>query len=114
MEETYTQLADRLEAFTAADFEGHERERLKLIASARKLVSRLETDVERFYGISFAEPIIYAALKTCIDTGLLRGWTAAGGGEKSLEDIAKLASNDCDLNLLSRYTTVSLILPSNS
>ncbi|KAI6091657.1 putative O-methyltransferase [Hypoxylon rubiginosum] len=102
MEETYTQLADRLEAFTAADFEGHERERLKLIASARKLVSRLETDVERFYGISFAEPIIYAALKTCIDTGLLRGWTAAGGGEKSLEDIAKLASNDCDLNLLRR------------
>ncbi|XXG95566.1 Ubiquitin-like protein [Hypoxylon texense] len=102
MGKTYALVRDRLEALKAADFEGHEKERLQLIASARKVIGRLETNEEKFYGISFSEPIIYAALKTCIDLGLWRGWTAAGGGEKSLEDIAKLAAKDCDLNLLRR------------
>ncbi|KAI1763361.1 putative O-methyltransferase [Hypoxylon sp. FL1150] len=102
MEHKHKQVVDHLEAITAADFEGHESEQLHLIASARKLISRLETDEEKFCGISFSEPIIYAALKTCIDAGILRGWAAAGGGEKSLEDIAGLAANNCDLNLLRR------------
>lgn len=95
-------MAERLEAFKPADFEGHESERLQLLASARKLISRLETKEERFSNIAFSEPVVYAALKTCIDLGVWHGWTAAGGGEKSLEDLAKLTVKDCDLSLFRR------------
>ncbi|KAI1380554.1 putative O-methyltransferase [Hypoxylon crocopeplum] len=102
MEKDYDLVLNGLDAFTAGDFGGHETERLKLVASARKLISRLETNEERFYTVAFQEPIVYAVLKTCIDLGLWRGWTAAGGGEKSFEQLAAFTTKDCDPNLFRR------------
>ncbi|KAI1416372.1 putative O-methyltransferase [Hypoxylon sp. FL1857] len=102
MGENIQPLLDRLEAFTPTDFEGRESERLQLLTTARKLISRLETKEERMCQIVFQEPVVYATLKTFIDTGLWRGWRAAGGGEKSLGDLAKFTTKDFDLNLLRR------------
>ncbi|OTA91920.1 hypothetical protein M434DRAFT_396864 [Hypoxylon sp. CO27-5] len=102
MDENLESLLGRLEAITPADFEGRESERLQLLTSARKLLSRLETKEEKMCKVTFQDPAVYAALKNFIDIGLWRGWTAAGGGEKSLEDLAKLTTKDCDLNLLRR------------
>ncbi|KAI2628620.1 putative O-methyltransferase [Hypoxylon sp. NC1633] len=102
MEGKFQSVLDRLEAFTAEEFPGHEAERLGMLVGARKLLSRLETNEETFYKISLEEPIVYAVLKTCLDIGLWRGWTVAGGGEKSLQDLATLAINECEINLLRR------------
>ncbi|KAI0846124.1 hypothetical protein F5Y00DRAFT_264841 [Daldinia vernicosa] len=74
MVDSYNVVVDRLNAFTPADFEGYEVERLKLLSSARKLVN----------------------------LGIWHRWTAVGGGEKTVEELAKLATKDCDLNLLRR------------
>ncbi|OTA59731.1 putative O-methyltransferase [Hypoxylon sp. EC38] len=95
MDENLESLLGRLEAITPADFEGRESERLQLLTSARKLLSRLETKEEKMSSR-------ICCMKTFIDIGLWRGWTAAGGGEKSLEDLARLTTKDCDLNLLRR------------
>ncbi|KAI0839630.1 putative O-methyltransferase [Hypoxylon sp. FL0890] len=110
MDDNIKSLLGRLEAFTPTDFEGRETERLQLMTSARKLVSRLETKEEKTRTITFQDPALYAALKTCIDIDLWRGWTAAGGGEKSLEELAKLASKDCDLNLLRRLLRLLVVV----
>ncbi|KAI8961235.1 putative O-methyltransferase [Daldinia sp. FL1419] len=102
MEDNYNLVVNGLDAFTAADFEGHEVKRLKLLSSARQLVSRLETKQERMAGVSLRNPAEYAALKVCHDIGLWGRWTAEGGGEKTVEELAKLATKDCDVNLLRR------------
>ncbi|OTB13234.1 hypothetical protein K445DRAFT_64857 [Daldinia sp. EC12] len=102
MSEDYAEVIDRLDAFTVTDFEGHEPERLKLLASARKLVSRLETRHEKMFNIEFRNPIEYAALRVCLDIGLWHQWKAIGGGEKTIEELAKLATKDIDVNLLRR------------
>ncbi|OTB00254.1 hypothetical protein M426DRAFT_238377 [Hypoxylon sp. CI-4A] len=103
MAEIFDSLAKRLDALTLADFEGHETKRLQLLSSARKLLSRVELNQERVMNIAFSQPITYAALKTCVDLGLWHGWTEAGGGEKSVDELVKLTSKDCDLNLLRRF-----------
>lgn len=104
MDESYELVVDRVEAFTAADFKDHNAERFRLLASARKLINRLETDQERMIDIAFHEPIVFAVLKTCLDLGLWHQWVAAGGGERSLDDLAKLTTKDCDANLLRKFT----------
>lgn len=100
MGDSYNLVVDRLNAFAVADFEGHEVERLELLSSARRLVGRLETRQERIFNIDFRNPAEYAALKICLDLGIWHRWTAVGGGEKTVEELAKLATKDCDLNLL--------------
>ncbi|KAI1387644.1 putative O-methyltransferase [Hypoxylon trugodes] len=100
--ENYQATLNRLDAFTPADFKGHEVERLHLLDTARKLLARLETIEERVYNLTFHPPTLYAAMKTCVDLGIWRGWMAVGGGEKSLKELAELADKDCDLNLLRR------------
>ncbi|KAI1651178.1 putative O-methyltransferase [Daldinia loculata] len=102
MGDSYNLVVDRLNAFAVADFEGHEVERLELLSSARRLVGRLETRQERIFNIDFRNPAEYAALKICLDLGIWHRWTAVGGGEKTVEELAKLATKDCDLNLLRR------------
>ncbi|KAI1102866.1 putative O-methyltransferase [Jackrogersella minutella] len=96
-------VVNRLEALTTANVEGHQDIRQRLLASARKVVSSLETNGEKVYDIVFQQSIVYAALKTCLDIGLWYGWARAGGGEKSLQDLAKLTTKDCDLNVLRRF-----------
>ncbi|KAI1078806.1 putative O-methyltransferase [Whalleya microplaca] len=95
-------LVDLLDNVQVADLEGQEPARLRLIAAARKLASRLETNEEKAHLITIGQPATFAALQTCVDVGLWNGWTAAGGGEKSLENLARLTEKDCDANLLTR------------
>lgn len=103
MSEDYAEVIDRLDAFTVTDFKGREPERLKLLASAHKLVSRLETRHEKMFNIEFRNPIEYAALRVGLDIGLWHQWKAVGGGEKTIEELAKLATEDIDVNLLREY-----------
>ncbi|KAI0178689.1 putative O-methyltransferase [Hypoxylon sp. FL1284] len=102
MEDTCARILESLEALKAADFDGHEKERLQLIACAKKLTSRLELDEEKVAIITLLNPPIYSAVKIFIDIGLWVGWSAAGGGERQVEDITKLAAKDCDVNIVSR------------
>ncbi|KAI2609930.1 putative O-methyltransferase [Hypoxylon fragiforme] len=102
MEGSIESVTTKLEELMVADFKGREKERLQLLNSARKMISRVETLEERFHNISFLEPIVFATLKISLDLGLWKGWVAAGGGEKSLEELAKLTEKECDLNLLGR------------
>lgn len=59
---------NKLEAFTAADFEGHNIERLKMQQS-----------------------LVDSALRICLDIGLWHEWTATGGGEKLRQFTGTLA-----------------------
>lgn len=103
MEGSIESVTTKLEELMVADFKGREKERLQLLNSARKMISRVETLEERFHNISFLEPIVFATLKISLDLGLWKGWVAAGGGEKSLEELAKLTEKECDLNLLGKF-----------
>ncbi|KAI1803319.1 putative O-methyltransferase [Daldinia bambusicola] len=102
MGDSYSVVIRKLDAFTAKDFEGDEAGRLQLIASAQKLVSRLETRHEKIFNLDFRNPTEYAAVRVCLDIGLWRQWTAGGGGEKTVEELAKLAEKDIEVNLLRR------------
>jgi hypothetical protein len=53
-------------------------------------------------GVCFEHPVVFAALQTCIDLGLWKEWAAAGGGEKSLDELVKLATPAIETNLLRR------------
>ncbi|KAL5360168.1 S-adenosyl-L-methionine-dependent methyltransferase [Aspergillus floccosus] len=81
---------------------GTEIERLQVRAAARRLLARVETPYERAWGFCFEHPVVFAALQTCIDLGLWKSWTEAGGGEKSIEDLVKMTSRMIDTNLLRR------------
>ena len=88
-----------LDAVQPEDFGGDEVERLKVRAAARRLLARVETPYERAWGFCFEQPVVFAALQTCIDVGLWRSWTSVGG-EKSIDDLVKLTSPTVDANLL--------------
>ncbi|CAG7917733.1 unnamed protein product [Penicillium olsonii] len=90
-----------LDAVQPEDFGGDEVERLKVRAAARRLLARVETPYERAWGFCFEQPVVFAALQTCIDVGLWRSWTSVGG-EKSIDDLVKLTSPTVDANLLRR------------
>ncbi|KAI1472981.1 putative O-methyltransferase [Daldinia caldariorum] len=102
MGDSYSAVISKLDAFTATDFEGNEPGRLQLITTARKLVSRLETRHEKIFNIDFRNPVEYAVIRVCLDIGLWRQWTVGGGGEKTVEELAKLAEKDIEVNLLRR------------
>ncbi|KAJ5135064.1 uncharacterized protein N7515_004342 [Penicillium bovifimosum] len=57
---------------------GDEVERLKVRAAARRLLARVETPYERAWGFGFEQPVIFAAIQTCIDLGLWKSWTDVG------------------------------------
>ncbi|KAE8391694.1 O-methyltransferase-domain-containing protein [Aspergillus alliaceus] len=89
--------AVRLEAFGS-----NEVERLQVRAAARRLLARVETPYERARGFSLEHPLVFAALQTCIDLGIWKSWTGAGGGEKSIHELVQLATASVDTNLLRR------------
>lgn len=72
---------NKLEAFTAADFEGHNIERLKMQQS-----------------------LVDSALRICLDIGLWHEWTATGGGEKHVTELVELTTTPCEPNLLRQFT----------
>ncbi|OIW26351.1 S-adenosyl-L-methionine-dependent methyltransferase [Coniochaeta ligniaria NRRL 30616] len=93
-----------LDSINHASFEGNEVERLRVRAAARRLLARVESPYERAWGFCFEQPVVFAALQTCIELGLWEAWTAAGGGEKSIDELVKLTArpNDIEPNLLRR------------
>ncbi|KAH9991414.1 S-adenosyl-L-methionine-dependent methyltransferase [Xylariaceae sp. FL0662B] len=95
-------LVDTLNGITSKAFEGNEVARLQLADTARKLFERLETKEEKVYRLTFEQPVAFAALQTTVDLGLWDAWTASGGGEKSVEELAKLSKHDVEINLLRR------------
>ncbi|CAJ2504966.1 Uu.00g123600.m01.CDS01 [Anthostomella pinea] len=99
MENSKEELLTALGSISSGDFEGNGVQRLKFVEAAKKLVSRLETNVEKIFDITFAQPAVFAALQTCLDLGLWEAWTAAGGGAKSVEELSKLCKQDVDPNL---------------
>jgi hypothetical protein len=106
------QIITALDAVEPELFGGNEVERLKVRAAARRLLARVETPYERAWGFCFEHPVVFAALQTCIDVGLWKSWTSAGGGKKTIYELVQLTSPPVDTNLLrkpSRSTTFSLI-----
>ncbi|KAL2811281.1 S-adenosyl-L-methionine-dependent methyltransferase [Aspergillus granulosus] len=92
-----------LDAVQPAAFGVNEVERLQVRAAARRLLARLESPYERAWGFCFEHPVVFAALQTCIDLGLWKSWTAAGGGEKSIDELVQLTSPTIETNLLRRF-----------
>ncbi|KAJ5588152.1 hypothetical protein N7537_010830 [Penicillium hordei] len=82
-------------------FAGNEVERLKVRAAARRLLARVETPYERAWGFCFEQPVVFAALQTCIDLGLWKSWTGVGG-EKSIDELVAFTTPTVDTNLLRR------------
>ncbi|KAJ5793471.1 hypothetical protein N7457_000070 [Penicillium paradoxum] len=64
-------------------------------------VHRLKTPYERGWGFCFEQPIVFAALQTCIDMSLWKSWTAVGG-EKSIDELVGFTTPPVDTNLLRR------------
>ncbi|KXG46561.1 Winged helix-turn-helix transcription repressor DNA-binding [Penicillium griseofulvum] len=94
-------LIDTLDAVQPEVFGGNEVERLKVRAAARRLLARVETPYERAWGFCFEQPVVFAALQTCIDLGLWKSWTAVGG-EKSIDELVTFTTPTIDTNLLRR------------
>ncbi|KAG0153524.1 hypothetical protein PDIDSM_2177 [Penicillium digitatum] len=90
-----------LDAVESGLFGGNEVERQKVRAAARRLLARVETPLERALGLCFEQPVVFAALQTCIDLGLWRSWTAIGG-EKSIDELVAFTTPTVDSNLLRR------------
>lgn len=100
------QINASLDAVRLEAFGGNEVERLKVRAAARRLLARVETPYERAWGFCFEQPVVFAALQTCIDVGLWRSWTRLGG-EKSIDELVKLTSPTVDTNLLRKSSSSS-------
>uniref|UniRef100_A0A8H7K161 O-methyltransferase C-terminal domain-containing protein n=1 Tax=Bionectria ochroleuca TaxID=29856 RepID=A0A8H7K161_BIOOC len=94
-------IIDILEGVNHASF-ANEVERLRVRAAARKLLAKVESPYERAWGFCFEHPVVFAALQTSIDLGLWAAWNAAGGGDKTIDDLVKLAKHDIQPNLLRR------------
>ncbi|KAE8400606.1 S-adenosyl-L-methionine-dependent methyltransferase [Aspergillus pseudonomiae] len=91
-----------LDAVKPEAYSGSEVERLQVRAAARRLLARVETPYERAWGFCFEHPVVFAALQTCINVGLWKSWTNAGGGEKSIHSLVELTTPTVDTNLLRR------------
>ncbi|CAG9984185.1 unnamed protein product [Clonostachys byssicola] len=94
-------IIDILEGVNHASF-ANEVERLRVRAAARKLLAKVESPYERAWGFCFEHPVVFAALQTSIDLGLWAAWNASGGGDKTIDDLVKLAKHDIQPNLLRR------------
>jgi hypothetical protein len=101
-------LIDTLDAVQPEVFGGNEVERLKVRAAARRLLARVETPYERAWGFCFEQPVVFAALQTCIDLSLWKSWTAVGG-EKSIDELVTFTTPTVDTNLLRKLLFVIFI-----
>lgn len=70
--------------------------------AARRLLARMQTPYERAWDIATESPFLFAAVKVGIDLGVFEGWSKAGSGEASLEDLLSYCNTGCEANLLSR------------
>lgn len=104
------QIISTLDRITQDDFRGNETDRLRVIESANKLISRLQYKAERLYDITFSQPVVFAALQTLLDVGLWAGWTNAGGQAKTVDELCDLCAQEIEPSLLRMYLLYLLIL----
>ncbi|KAH8803013.1 putative O-methyltransferase [Xylogone sp. PMI_703] len=100
MSHTAVDLTEKLNAVTAADFQGNDVLRQQLALAARKLFHTLETKEEKILRLTIEEPAVFSALQVLIDVDLWDTWTAAGGGEKDVDELAMMTKKDVDPELL--------------
>src|SRR3569833_455061 len=100
-----------LDEINVESFGGDEAARVQTMAAARKLLNRLESPMERCYGL-MSISWIWGTLQTFKDLGIWETW-AKDGGEKSLEELAGLANADVDINLLRAARTQTAPPPLN-
>ena len=93
-------LVEKLNAVDAAAFEGNDTSRLQLAMAARKLFHELETKEEKTMRLAIEEPIMFSGLQALINAGLWEAWTAVGGGEKSVDELAAITKQDVDPELI--------------
>ncbi|PWY83807.1 S-adenosyl-L-methionine-dependent methyltransferase [Aspergillus sclerotioniger CBS 115572] len=98
-----TNIIASLDAVQPLSFGTNEIDRLEIRAAARRLLARVETPNERAWGFCFENPIIFAALQTCIELDLWKSWTALGGGEMSVDELVELTTPIVETNLLRRF-----------
>lgn len=98
------QIITDLDAVHPEAFGGNEVERLQVRAAARRLLARVESPYERAWGFCFEHPVVFAALQLCIDVGLWKSWTGIGGGEKTIDQLAKMTTPTVETNLLRMFS----------
>ncbi|KAJ7747465.1 S-adenosyl-L-methionine-dependent methyltransferase [Mycena olivaceomarginata] len=85
------------------------KERTQVTEALRRTLARLQTPLERSWEMMLVHPLVYAACQTGIDLGLWEAWRSAGGGQRSLAELIKMCSKDCDPNLLRRLLRLLVI-----
>ncbi|KAF7352951.1 Demethylsterigmatocystin 6-O-methyltransferase [Mycena venus] len=78
------------------------QEHTQVIEALRRTLNRLQTPFERAWEMIIPQPLVFAACQTTIDLGLWEAWRSAGGGQKSLDELAELCNKNCNPNLLRR------------
>ncbi|KAI1338947.1 S-adenosyl-L-methionine-dependent methyltransferase [Xylariaceae sp. FL0016] len=96
------QILSALSSAGIQNFELDPNARLKIVDAAKALVSRLQTNEEKVFEMTFSRPIVFASIQILLDIGLWEGWTKIGGGAKSVEDLSSLCKQDIEPNLLHR------------
>ena len=94
------QLIQQLNGVVATTLESDDFTRQQLAMAARKLFHQLETKEEKTFRLAIEEPIMFSVLQAAIDMGVWDAWTAAGGGEREVEELASMATKDVDPELL--------------
>ncbi|KAI1756990.1 putative O-methyltransferase [Xylaria castorea] len=77
-------------------------QRIQHIEAARKLISSLQTNEEKMYELTYAQPIVFAILQTGLDVGLWAGWTKAGGQAMTISQLCQVCEREIDPKLLRR------------
>lgn len=99
-----------LDSVSHGSFNGDEVERLRVRAAARRMLARVESPYERAWGFCFEHPQVFAAIQTTIDLGVWGKWTAAGGGDKTLDEIVQFCNAEVATNLLRTLILLCLVL----
>jgi hypothetical protein len=104
------QLIEKLDSVGVEEFEGQDATRQQLALAARKLFHKLETKEEKTMRLAIEEPIMFSVLQALIDIGLFEGWADAGGGEKDLNELAKISKKDMEPELLCKTSCHYMII----
>ncbi|KAJ8124221.1 hypothetical protein ONZ43_g13 [Nemania bipapillata] len=97
-----TELLDILDGIGLEGFKSNDADRLRLVETTKKLLSRVQTKEERLFDITFSQPIVFSALQTLTDLRLWPQWEANRGGPKSVQELSELCTPKCEANLLRR------------